>query len=60
MSQINPITLHWNPEGPRIRYWLRRETFDVDDLNPENQIKFQMSRKELFKLGWECIKASFK
>jgi hypothetical protein len=56
-------TLFWLPEGPRIRY---ERNYDadfsdfliVDDLNPENEIKFWMTPMELMMFGFRCIWAS--
>lgn len=57
--RINPTTLFWTGAGPRIRYW-EGGLLEVNDLNPEKEIKFTMSHSELFWFGWECIKAAFK
>jgi hypothetical protein len=33
----------------------KRGVLLIDDLNPEHQIHWQMSRWEMLKLGWRCM-----
>jgi hypothetical protein len=49
--------LYWDPTGPLINYV--GGTLHVCDLNPEQEIRWRMSRMEMFKLGLRCIKAAF-
>jgi hypothetical protein len=51
----NKKTLFWHPTGPLVSYI--GGMLVVSDLNPENNIRFRMSRKEILKFGWRCIRA---
>jgi len=51
-------TLYWHPAGLMIIYI--NSYIEIEDLNPEIKTKFMMSRKELFCLGWRCIKAALR
>jgi hypothetical protein len=35
-------------------------TLLIEDLNPEIRTRWQMSRGEMFKLGWRCIIAALR
>lgn len=54
------MTLYWHNAGLKIAY--RRDAFnewlEIEDLNPETHIHFQMSPIELLKLGFKCIWAA--
>lgn len=47
------MTLHFDPAGPMMRYEFG--FLDIDDLNPEVQLRWQMSRWEMIRLGLRCI-----
>lgn len=53
-------TLYWHPTGPMLRY--QRDAFGeylvIDELNPENRIKFAMTPWEMLKFGLKCIAAA--
>lgn len=51
-------TLYWHPAGLMILYL--DGYIHIEDLNPEITTKFMMSRKELFWLGWRCIKVALR
>jgi hypothetical protein len=46
-------TLFWHPTGPKISYG--GGMLKVSSLNPETQVQFRMSAKEMLRLGWRCI-----
>ena len=46
-------TLFWHPSGPLLAY--RDDFLHVQDLNPEIETKWRMSRWEMFKLGLCCL-----
>lgn len=50
------MTLFWHPTGPLISY--ADGMLGVYDLNPEKQMRWRMSRRELLILAWRCILAS--
>jgi len=43
------MTIFWHPTGPRIRYV--EDMLYIDDLNPENHMRWKMSRWEMIKTG---------
>jgi hypothetical protein len=49
-------TLFWHPTGPLIAY--SKGILHIEDLNPQLSTKWRMSRAEMFKLGWRCIRAA--
>jgi hypothetical protein len=49
--------LFWNKAGPRIAY-TADGALKIDDLNPEQHMRWTMTRWELHKLGWCMIWAS--
>lgn len=55
---LNYTTLFWHPTGPLIAY--SKGILHIEDLNPQLSTKWRMSRAELFKLGWHCIRASLR
>lgn len=50
------MTLFWHGTGPEIEY--AHGAFRVLDLNPQNEMQWRMSKAELFKLGWKCLRAA--
>jgi len=50
-------TLMWMPEGPKISYeWdFAGEYLHVEDLNPENSIRFRFTPTELLAFGLKCV-----
>lgn len=52
------MTLFWNQSGPLMKY--AEGTLHIEDLNPEMQTRWRMSRGEMFRLGWRCIVASLR
>jgi len=46
-------TLYWHETGPLIAYG--SDTILIGSLNPQQEIKWRMSRWEMFKLGWQCL-----
>lgn len=54
------MTLFWHNAGLCIRY--KRDAFiewiEIEDLNPETHIHYQMTPMELLKLGFKCIWAA--
>lgn len=54
------MMLFWCSEGPCVTYERRfdGEVLVVEDLNPENEIRFRMTPWELFKMGINCIRVS--
>jgi hypothetical protein len=49
-------TLFWHSTGPKIS--AGNGTIEISDLNPEQQMRWRMSRWELFVTGWRMILAS--
>lgn len=54
------MTLYWHQTGPLIRYNQDAfgETLIIEDLNPENTIKFRMTPIQLLRFGLKCIWAA--
>ncbi len=50
------MTLFWHPTGPLMHYNGARLL--VSNLNPEVETRWTMTRWEMFKLGWRCIRAA--
>lgn len=50
------MTLFYDPTGPLVHY--ADGTLTVADLNPEAEIRFVMSRWELFRLGLRAIRVA--
>jgi hypothetical protein len=50
------MTLFWDQTGPLMRY--ADGILHIEDLNPEFKTKWRMSRWEMFRLGWRCIRAA--
>ncbi len=46
-------TLYWHHAGPKISYG--GGMLKISSLNPETDIKFRMSAKEMLRLGWRCL-----
>lgn len=42
--------------GPLIKY--ESDMLTIEDLNPQTMIRWKMSRLEMLKLGWRCLKAA--
>jgi hypothetical protein len=49
-------TLYFNETGPLIRY--ADGLLYVEDLNPQIETKWCMSRKEMLLCGWKFIRAA--
>lgn len=52
------MTLFWLQSGPLIRY--ADGFLHVEDLNPQTQTKWRMTRTEMLKTGLRFIWASFR
>lgn len=52
------MTLFWHPSGPLISY--ADGKLGVYDLNPEKEMRWQMSRAEMLLLGWRCLWAAIR
>jgi hypothetical protein len=48
--------LFWHPTGPQLEY--RDEILFVADLNPEFEVKWNVTPSELFRIGLRCIYVS--
>lgn len=48
--------LFFDPSGPMMHYNVGLLT--ISDLNPENEIRWAMSRWEMAKLGFHCLVAA--
>lgn len=51
-------TLYFNQCGPLIQYDGR--LLYVEDLNPQIETRWTMSRGEMLRLGWRCIRAALR
>ena len=47
--------LHFDPAGPVMRYEAASETLYIDDLNPEQHMRWKLTRGELLRLGARMI-----
>jgi hypothetical protein len=54
--QGKAMTLFWDKTGPLVYY--TGGTFGVEDLNPEAKMRWKMSRWEIFKMGFRCLRAA--
>ncbi len=50
------MTLFWHPTGPKLAY--KDGVLHVSDLNPQVETRWRMSRLEMIRLGWACIRAA--
>lgn len=50
------MVLFMHQSGPLLAY--HHGLLDVQDLNPEKEMRWRMSRWEMFKLGWNCLTAA--
>lgn len=48
--------LYWHPTGPKISY--SDGLLIVEDLNPDAKIQFLMSRWDMIKLAWQCLRTA--
>lgn len=53
------MTLFWHQTGPQIDY-TEDGVLHMASLNPEREISWRMSRAEMWRLGWGCIKVSLR
>jgi hypothetical protein len=51
------MLLFFDQSGPLMRY--QDGVLDIEDLNPEQIIRWQMSRLEMIRLGWWCLIAAW-
>jgi len=52
------MTLFWHSTGPRIAY--DGGVLRVESLNPQQVVRFRMSRVEMLRLGLRCFIATLK
>lgn len=52
------MTLYWDATGLQLRY--ENGVLTVEDLNPQLQTRWRMSRKEIFILGCRCLLAAMR
>ena len=50
------MTLLFMHEGPMLKY--RNGFLDIDDLNPEQHMRWRLSRIEMLRLGVKCLWAA--
>lgn len=50
------MTLFYNPAGPLVTY--DAGLLIIENLNPEVSTHWRMSRSEMWKFGWHCIRAA--
>jgi hypothetical protein len=55
-SSPNCTTLFWHPAGPLVKYG--DGILYIEDLNPQIETRWRMSRAEMFRLGWRFILAA--
>ena len=53
---MNKRTIYFHNTGPLIRY--DAETLHIEDLNPQQSMRWRMSRWEMFKIGVRSIVAA--
>lgn len=51
-------TLFLDHTGPLVRY--DGDLLYIDDLNPQVETRWRMSRSEMFRFGWRCIVAALR
>jgi hypothetical protein len=51
------MTLFWHPTGPRVTY--ADGLFKVENLNPQVDTQWTMTRGDMMRLGWRCIVAAW-
>lgn len=54
---VKPV-IWFDESGPLIRYNREEEMLEVHDLNPEQRIRFRISRLEMFQIGANLIMRS--
>ena len=55
---LNTHTLYWHNAGPLMQY--DGEFLYIEDLNPELKTKWRMSRGEMFRLAWACLREALR
>jgi hypothetical protein len=50
------IILFWDKTGPKMTY--DDGVLHISDLNPEIETAWRMSRWDMLRLGWNCIRAA--
>lgn len=50
------MTLFWHPTGPLLKY--TDKMLYIEDLNPQINTRWRMSRWEMLRLGCRCIWAA--
>lgn len=50
------MILFTDPTGPKLTY--ENGMLHVADLNPQIETRWRMTRWDMLKLGWRCIKAA--
>jgi hypothetical protein len=50
------ITLFWDKTGPKLTY--DDGVMRISGFNPEMERAWRMSRWDMLKLGWRCIRAA--
>lgn len=48
-------TLYFDNTGPMVSYWARDRVLHICDLNPETELRWHMTRWELFRFGLRCL-----
>ncbi|MDE2098011.1 MAG: hypothetical protein KGL39_12230 [Patescibacteria group bacterium] len=57
-NSLGGYMLFWHPTGPQLEY--RDRMFYIADLNPELEIKWRVTPRELFGIGLKCIAAALR
>lgn len=57
---MNKNTLYFDATGPMVRYWSRDKMLHICDLNPETELRWRMTRWELFRFGLRCLLRSLR
>lgn len=51
-------TIFFDATGPMVQYEASKSLLHIADLNPEMKTQWRMSRVEMLKFGWRCIRAA--
>ena len=51
------MTIWWHSTGPLVKY--EDGILVVENLNPEVSTRWTMTRSEMLRFGWRCIRVAF-
>jgi hypothetical protein len=50
------MTIYMDQTGPLVEY--KNGVLHIEDLNPHQLMRWQMTRSEMLRFGWRCLVAA--